>query len=163
MLPTIIDIVIPGINDSPIRHDVSDYGTIAFRRDFMNRHIGLGQAVVADNGEFRGFDRRSNPGMLNLSVWLAFVPVAYREDVEYAAMYPLWDKFMRQKADQWLIPRYVDALLEWILTHIEPTSEHFPRSVRFARAWFELGVMAAHDQGRITHAEADSLMRNHRG
>ena len=134
------------------------YKTVAFERDIMERYIGFGDAVFDSRGEFHGFDARSNPGMLNVGVWLAMVPRAYRDQAEHGAMYPVWDRFLRRKATPTILAEYVEALREWISTHIAPTDDPRPIRERFASALAEVFVRAVYDRREITREQARQLM-----
>lgn len=149
--------------------DFETYRTVAFDRDVMQRMIGFGTARAdAETGEFLGFGdlgRNEVPigdivprHCLNLGMWLLMVPEVYREELEGFEK-DLWQQFGMQKIALDAVYRVVDWLRHWIGSHIEPTAEHDPRSVRFAEAWYELGVRVAYHQGKITMAEADDLIR----
>lgn len=149
--------------------DFATYGTVAFDRAIMQKMIGFGTARRDTvTGEFCGFgdlERYMDPvgpivprHCLNLGLWLDMVPDVYREEME-GIEDDLWQEFGMQKIAPDAVYRVVDWLRHWIGSHIDPTSEHEPRSVRFAYAWYELGVMVAYRQGRITQAEADELLR----
>jgi hypothetical protein len=149
-------------------HRPEEYGTQAFDRDFMRRTIGMGEPIFRDGVEFVGFNQRANPTKLNLDVWFGFVPEAYRDDVE-GVRGPLWERFGNMPIN--LDPRAIAApghvtidiivefIQEWICTHIVPTDEPLPRWQRFANAWYDIGLMAAYKQGRITRVQAHALQR----
>lgn len=122
---------------------LKDYGTRTFNRSFMESFIGIGDAEYNNRGEFSGFSSYRHPGMLNVGVWLTFVPLAYRDDVDYGAMYPIWDLFMGKKTSSTLIPEYVCSLQDWIMKNVEPTDElSLPRLVRFGNAFYDIGVLS---------------------
>lgn len=138
-----------------------DYGTLAFGLELMQRLIGHGQPIVDPAGNFLGFDARQAPGQICVGMWLAFVPPCYREDVSEGTVVIL--KRMRgcpihldERHGHPLI-EYIDELRLWIATHVWPTDDLRPRSVRYGSMWAEIGIQAAFDQGRIPREQAHRM------
>lgn len=65
---------------SPIE-SMEQYGTMAFSEQYMNAFVGYGEPEFDQDGTFKGFNSKSNPQKINLSVWLGLVPDVFREMV----------------------------------------------------------------------------------
>lgn len=171
-LSDIVRVTIPTMGNGTGRWyepNFDTYRTVAFEREIMQKMIGFGTAYRdAFTGAFLGF--LSNPGRydipiepivprhcLNLFLWLETVPEVYREEMQ-SLEGDLWREFGMTKIATDAVYRVVDWLRVWIGSHIEPTTEREPRSVRFANAWFELGVRIAYDLGHISMYEAEKLI-----
>lgn len=134
------------------------YRTIAFERGVMEQCIGFGDAKFDWRGQFIGFNAAASPGMLNVGVWLYMVPVAYRDQVEHAAMYTIWDRFLYRKIESTTLGAYIDELREWISTHVAPTDDLRSLRDRFAAALAEVVVRAGYDRRQISRDEAARMM-----